>query len=65
MPLNAGHGLVVDLAVLGLWLNSMISKVVSDVNDSEYWVVLKRFMAVCVWRTLNSLKNETIWLRVA
>lgn len=29
-----GHGLTMDLAVLGLWLDSMILKVFSNLHDS-------------------------------
>jgi len=36
-----GHGLVVDLAVLGLWWDLMILKVFSNLNDSmKHWALL-------------------------
>lgn len=60
------HGLVVGLTGIGLWLNSMILGVLSDLNDSMIlWPPLLFIVKLCAIRLCRSLTFVLICLGVS
>lgn len=63
---TSGHGLGVDLAVLGLQLTSMILKVISNLNDSDsLFLFLSVFIAVMKSKRMKFTLELCAFLTVA